>query len=138
MSNTQSTNLPPDLAAFGDSYAELFGEVPPLPKAKFEFSSEIDPSKLRLTESARAFYNKTFDTKTTQLMLFGMVLVMGVPAARDRAIAARRAGASWQELHQVTELASAAIALNPFNNGSAILNELRQQEEGRHNQEENK
>jgi len=139
MSDTQSTNLPADLAAFGDSYAELFGEVPPLPKAKFEFSSEIDPEGLRLAEQfrAHAFYNKTFDTKTTQLMLFGMLLVMGIPAARDRAHAARRAGASWQELHQVTELASAVIALGPFNNGSAILNELRKQEEG-HNQKENK
>ena len=130
MFDRQSTNLPPDLAAFDDSYAELFGEVPILPKAKFEFSSEIDPEGLRFAEQfhAHAFYNKTFDTKTTQLMLFGMLLVMGVSAARDRAIAARRAGASWQELHQVTELASAAMALGPFNNGSAILNELRQQE----------
>lgn len=139
MSDTHSTNLPPDLAAFGDSYAELFGEVPPLPKAKFEFSSQIDPEGLRLAEQfrAHAFYNKTFDTKTTQLMLFGMLLVMGVPAAKHHAIAARRAGATWQELHAITELASAAMALGPFNNGSAILNELRHQE-GKHNQQSNK
>jgi hypothetical protein len=33
-----SNQLPADLVAFRDSYAELFGSVPPLPSAKFEFS----------------------------------------------------------------------------------------------------
>jgi hypothetical protein len=32
--------LPEDLAAFRESYAKMFGFVPPLPAAKFQFSSE--------------------------------------------------------------------------------------------------
>lgn len=46
---TTNNQLPQDLAAFRDSYAELFGSVPPLPAAKFEFSGNIDPEALRAT-----------------------------------------------------------------------------------------
>lgn len=125
-----ATFLPPDLAAFRDSYATLFGSVPPLPAAKFEFSSDIDPEALRLAEQLRAhaFDSDVFDTKTTQLILFGMLLSQGVGAAKFHAIAARRAGATWEELHKVMELAAAVAALAPFNNGSALLNELRANE----------
>ena len=38
---------------FRNSYTEMFGEVPPLPKAKFEFSSDIDPEALLLVEKLR-------------------------------------------------------------------------------------
>lgn len=126
---TQS--LPPDLAAFQDSYASLFGSIPPLPAAKFEFSTDIDPEALRLVEQLRvhAFDSDVFDTKTTQLILFGMLIAQGAGAARFHAIAARRTGATWQELHKVMELAAAVAALSPFNNGSALLNELRTNEE---------
>lgn len=123
----QTDSLPPDLAALRDSYAELFGSVPPLPAAKFEFSADIAPEFLRLAEQLRAhaFYSDVFDVKTTQLILFGMLLVLGGGAARFHALAARRAGATWEEFHKVTELASVVAALGPLNNGSALLNELR-------------
>ena len=60
-----------EIDAFRNSYAEMFGEVPPLPKAKFEFSSDIDPEALILVEKLRAhaFYNDVFDMKTTQLII---------------------------------------------------------------------
>ncbi|MBD2772237.1 carboxymuconolactone decarboxylase family protein [Iningainema tapete] len=127
---TTNNQLPSDLAVFRNSYAELFGSVPPLPAAKFEFSGDVDPEALRLAEQLRAhaFYSDIFDTKTTQLMLFGMLLTSGAGAAKFHAIAARKAGATWEELHKVAELASAVVALGPLNNGSAILNELRTDE----------
>ena len=61
------SDLPPDLAGFRDSYAALFGVVPPLPAAKFAFSSTVDPEALRLSEQARAhaFTSDVFDVKTT-------------------------------------------------------------------------
>lgn len=97
---TTTDQLPQDLAAFRDSYAELFGFVPPLPAAKFEFSADIDPEALLLAEQLRthAFYPDVFDAKTTQLMLFGMLLALGVGAARFHALATRQAGANWEEL----------------------------------------
>ena len=47
------------------------------PAARFAFSGEMNPEFLRDAERLRgkAFYNKTFDMKTTQLILFGMLLV---------------------------------------------------------------
>ena len=123
---TVSNSLPPDLADFQESYVKLFGSIPPLPEAKFESVAQIDPESLRLAEQQRAhaFYSDVFDIKTTQLILFGMLLHAGVPAAKFHALAAHRAGASWEELQKVGELAAAAAASGPMNNVGAILKEL--------------
>jgi 4-carboxymuconolactone decarboxylase len=125
-------DLPDDLKQFRDSYVEMFGTLPPLPSGRFAFSGDVDPDTLRLWEQlrARAFYNDVFDMKTTQLILFGMLLVEhNQIAAQAHAAAARRAGASWEELHKVVELASATGALYPANQGSALLNGLREKDE---------
>jgi alkylhydroperoxidase/carboxymuconolactone decarboxylase family protein YurZ len=121
------------LAKFRESYVELFGSWPALPAGRFAFSGEVNPDFLRTAEElrAQAFYNKSFDVKTTQLILFGMLLVEhNQIAAQAHASAARRAGASWEELHTVVELATTTGALAPFNQGSALLNGLREKEEG--------
>jgi 4-carboxymuconolactone decarboxylase len=124
--------LPEDLAQFRDSYVELFGSLPSLPSARFEFSGEIDPDFLRTLEQLRAhaFYSDVFDVKTTHLILFGMLLVEHNAAAQMHALAARRAGASWQELHKVVELAATTGALSRGNQGSAMLKTLREKETG--------
>src|SRR5262245_13969670 len=117
-----------ELEKFRDSYVEMFGTLPPLPAGRFAFSGEMNPEFLRDAERlrAKAFYNKSFDMKTTQLILFGMLLVEhNQLGAQAHAAAARRAGASWDELHTVVELASATGALSPFNQGSAMLNGIR-------------
>ena len=124
--------LPDDLAKFRDTYVELFGMFPKLPRARFEISGEIDPEFLRLSEQLRAhaFYSDVFDPKTTHLILFGMLLIEHNPAAQMHALAARRAGASWQELHKVVELASATGSLAPANLGGGMLKDLRDKENG--------
>jgi hypothetical protein len=125
-----SDDLPDDLKKLRDSYVELFGSLPQLPAARFAFSGDTDPEALRLIERLRehAFYSDVFDVKMTNLILFGMLLVEHHPAAQMHALAARRAGASWQELHKVVELASATGALAPANQGSALLQALREKE----------
>jgi hypothetical protein len=122
--------LPSDLAKFRNTYVALFGVLPQLPAARFEFSGEVNPEFLRLSEQLRAhaFYSDVFDVKTTNLILFGMLLVEHHPAAQMHALAARRAGASWRELHKVVELASATGALAPANQGAALLQALREKE----------
>jgi 4-carboxymuconolactone decarboxylase len=125
--------LPEDLAKFRDTYVELFGTFPPLPSARFEFSGDVNPEFLRLSEKMRAhaFYSDVIDGKTTQLILFGMLLVehnqMG---AQAHATAARRLGASWEELHKVVELASTTGAFGPANQGGTLLKTLRDKEQG--------
>jgi 4-carboxymuconolactone decarboxylase len=129
---SQTDELPADLAQFRDSYVELFGTLPQLPAARFALSGEVNPEFLRLTEQLRAhaFYSDVFDVKTTHLILFGMLLVERNAAAQMHALAARRAGASWQELHKVIELASTTGALAPANQGGAMLKTLRDKETG--------
>jgi 4-carboxymuconolactone decarboxylase len=125
---------PADLARFRDTYVELFGTLPPLPSARFEFSGEVNPEFLRLSEKMRAhtFFSDVIDGKTTQLILFGMLLVehnqMGAMA---HAAAARRLGASWEELHKVMELAATTGALGPANQGTALLRDLRAKEQSK-------
>jgi 4-carboxymuconolactone decarboxylase len=131
---TEKEEREAELQKFRDGYVELFGSWPALPAGRFAFSGAVDPEFLRDAERlrAKAFYNKSFDVKTTQLMLFGMLLVEhNQIAAQQHAIAARRAGASWAELHTVVELATATGALYPFNQGSALLNGLKEKEEGK-------
>jgi alkylhydroperoxidase/carboxymuconolactone decarboxylase family protein YurZ len=122
--------LPEDLKKFRDTYVELFGTLPPLPAARFEFSGKTNPEFLRLAEAMRAhtFYSDVFDLKTTHLILFGMLLVEHNAAAQMHALAARRAGATWKELHKVVELASTTGALGPANQGSAMLKTLHDKE----------
>ena len=122
----EKDDTPVALAEFRDSYVKLFGSLPPLPAARFEFSGKINPEFLRRAEALRAhaFYSNVFNVKTTNLILFGMLLVEHNPAAQMHALAARRAGATWEELHKVVELASTTGALGPANQGSAMLKTL--------------
>ena len=131
---TDKKELDAEFQKFRDSYVELFGTLPALPAGRFAFSGDINPEFLRDAERlrAKAFFNKSFDMKTTQLILFGMLLVEhNQIAAQQHALAARRAGATWEELHTVLELATATGALYPFNQGSALLNGMREKEQGK-------
>lgn len=127
---TANKELQDELARFRDSYVELFGMLPPLPAARFEFSGDVNPEFLALSERLRAhtFYSEVFDIKTTHLILFGMLLVEHNQAAQMHALAARRAGATWEELHKVVELAAATKSLGPANQGSSMLKALRDKE----------
>ena len=130
---SEQKKLPADLEKFRDRYVELFGTLPPLPTARFAFSGEVNPEFLRVSEQLRAgaFYSKHIDVKTTQLILFGMLLAEHSPVgAQAHAAAARRAGASWEELHTVMELAAATGALWAANNGGAMLKTLKDKEQG--------
>ena len=128
---SKKKKLPADLAKFRDTYVNLFGTLPPLPASRFEFSGELNPEFLRLSEKMRAhaFYSDVIDGKTTQLILFGMLLVEHNPmGAQAHATAARRLGASWEELHKVVELAATTGAFGPANQGGTLLKNLRDKE----------
>src|SRR5262249_60823324 len=122
MMSDKKKELDPELAKFRDSYVEMFGQLPPLPGGRFAFSGDMNSEFLRDAERlrAKAFYNKTFDMKTTQLILFGMLLVAhNQIAAHAHASAARPAGAQWEELHTPVEPATATRALYPLTHRTA-------------------
>ena len=91
------------LAERGNVYQELLGFVPPRIEARLNVTGALDPAMLDLQEKIRGhgMYPKCFDIKTSQLMLFGMLLMDLNDAAPLHAIAARRAGASFSRAASV-------------------------------------
>lgn len=111
---------------YRDAYNELLGFVPPRIQARTDLLARVDPDLLAMQEKIRqhCMYPKCFDVKTAQLMLFGMLLVNLQDAARLHAIAAYRAGATFEELSAVVDLAFLFRGLSAANLGAEILQSI--------------
>lgn len=107
-------------------YRDLIGFVPPRIEARMAVTGALDPVLLDMQEKMRehAMYPKCFDVKTAQLMLFGMLLMDLSDATQLHAIAARRAGASWEEMQAVVSLCFLFRGLPAANRGAEILANL--------------
>ena len=107
-------------------YRELIGFVPPRIEARMAVTGALDSVLLDMQEKMRehAMYPKCFDVKTAQLMLFGMLLMDLSDATQLHAIAARRAGASWEEMQAVVSLCFLFRGLPAANRGAEILANL--------------
>jgi alkylhydroperoxidase/carboxymuconolactone decarboxylase family protein YurZ len=116
----------------GEIYKNLVGFVPPRIEARLAVTGALDPELLDLQERLRAhaMYPKCFDVKTAQLMLFGMLLMDLNDAATLHGIAARRAGATWEEMQAVVSLCFLFRGLSAANRGAEILANLAKREEG--------
>lgn len=112
--------------AYRDFYVPLIGFVPPRIQTRTDLLSRLDPELLAMQEEIRkhCMYPKCFDTKTAQLMLFGMLLVNLQDASRLHAIAAHRAGATFEELSAVVNLAYLFRGLSAANLGAEILQSI--------------
>lgn len=104
-------------------YIDLVGFVPPRIQARVAVTGAIDPEAFDISEQWRAhlMYPKCFDIKTAQLMLFGMLLTQLSDAAQLHAIAARKHGATWEELQAVVNLCFLFRGLSAANRGGEIL-----------------
>jgi 4-carboxymuconolactone decarboxylase len=111
-------------------YRELIGFVPPRIEARINVTGALDPTLLDLQERMRAhaMYPKCFNVKTAQLMLFGMLLMDMNDAAPLHGIAARRAGATWEEMQAVVSLAFLFRGLSAANRGAEILANIAKRE----------
>ena len=114
------------IQAYRDFYIELLGFVPPRIQARTDLLARVDPELLTMQEDLRrhCMYPKCFDVKTTQLMLFGMLLMNLQDAAKLHALAAYRAGATFEELTAVVNLAFLFRGLSAANVGAEILHSL--------------
>jgi 4-carboxymuconolactone decarboxylase len=117
---------PRELDEMRKAYVDLVGYVPPRIVARTDLLSRTDPEGLRLQEQMRKhfMYPACFDAKTVQLMLFGMLLMNLQDAAKIHATAARRAGATWDELGAVSSLAFLFRGLSAANVGAQMLQEI--------------
>ncbi|MDB5915407.1 MAG: carboxymuconolactone decarboxylase family protein [Ramlibacter sp.] len=104
-------------------YEELLGFLPPRIEARLSVTGALDPKMVDLQEQIRShgMYPKSFDVKTAQLMLFGMLLMDASDAAVLHAMAARKAGASWNELQDTVNLCFLFRGLSAANRGAEIM-----------------
>jgi alkylhydroperoxidase/carboxymuconolactone decarboxylase family protein YurZ len=111
-------------------YKDLIGFVPPRIEARINVTGALDPKLLDMQERMRAhaMYPKCFDVKTAQLMLFGMLLMDMNDAAPLHGIAARRAGATWEEMQAVVSLAFLFRGLSAANRGAELLANIAKRE----------
>lgn len=111
-------------------YQDLIGFLPPRIEARLNVTGSLDPTMLDLQERIRehGMYPASFDVKTAQLMLFGMLLMDASDAAVLHAIAARRAGASWEELQATVSLCFLFRGLSAANRGAEILANIARRE----------
>jgi alkylhydroperoxidase/carboxymuconolactone decarboxylase family protein YurZ len=117
---------PDEVEAYRSAYIDLIGFVPPRIQARTDLLARLDPEFLAMQEAirARGMYPACFDTKTSQLMLFGMLLVLLSDAAHLHARAAYRAGATWEEFNAVVNLAFLFRGLPAANLGAQIIQGL--------------
>lgn len=104
-------------------YVELLGFVPPRIQARTDLLARVDPELLAMQEELRrhCMYPECFDTKTSQLMLFAILLANLQDAAKLHALAAYRAGATFEELSAVVNLVFLFRGLSAANLGAEIL-----------------
>jgi len=104
-------------------YAELLGYVPPRIQARTDLLARVDPELLPMQEQMRrhCMYPDCFDTKTSQLILFAVLLTNLQDAARIHGLAAYRAGATFEELSAVVNLVFLFRGLSAANLGAEIL-----------------
>jgi hypothetical protein len=113
---------------YRDFYVELLGFVPPRIQARTDLLSRLDPDLLTMQEDLRrhCMYPDCFDTKTSQLFLFAILLTNLQDAAKLHALAAYRAGASFEELSAVVNFVFLFRGLSAANLGAEILQGLAQ------------
>lgn len=118
------------VAAYRDFYTDLIGFVPPRIMARTDLLGRLDPELLEMQERIRkhCMYPGCFDVKTTQLMLFGMLLMGPYDASKLHGIAARKAGANWEELSAMVNLAFLFRGLSAANYGAQVLQQIAQAE----------
>lgn len=107
-------------------YEELIGLTPPRIRERVKLGLEVDPELLDMVEKLRerVMYPACMDVKTAQLILFAVLLSHVAPAAEFHGRAARRAGASKEELHATAALAFLFRGLPAFNLGAEVINKI--------------
>ena len=112
-----------------DFYVELLGFVPPRIQARTDLLARVDPELLTMQEELRrhCMYPDCFDTKTSQLFLFSILLTNLQDAAKLHSLAAYRAGATFEELSAVVNFVFLFRGLSAANLGAEILQGIAKQ-----------
>jgi 4-carboxymuconolactone decarboxylase len=120
------TDRPETIEEYRATYEELVGFVPPRVQARFDSSADTRADVLLAQERLRnlVMYPEVLDQKTVQLVLFGILHAKLSDAATLHGLAARRAGATWEELQAVIDLAFLFTGFSAANRGPQVLQDI--------------
>lgn len=112
------------------AHADLTGFVLPRALVRTDLLSRLDPELLRMQQEIRrhCMHPGVFDTKTSQLMISGMLLMALRVADKNHGIAARRAGATWEEMQAVASMAYLFGGLSIANRAAEMTQEIAEME----------
>lgn len=117
-----------DITAIESSYRDLIGAVPASVAERIRIAEATNRSAsvIRIEELRRQLItNNPLDPKTAQLVHFAQLLALGEEqAAQLHASAAQLAGATFEELTGVIELALITAGMPAYSRGIAILGRL--------------
>jgi AhpD family alkylhydroperoxidase len=115
-----------DTTKISQGYEEMIGRVPPKVAKRLALSAEIDPDALARLEDLRADFleSRHIDPKAVQLIAFAILLTQTSDAAKFHGLAAMRAGASREELHDAAKIAFLFRGLAAFNHAGGVLEEV--------------
>lgn len=114
------------LEEYRAAYVDLIGFVPPRIRDRTDLLARIDPELLDMQEAMRklCMYPPEFDTKTAQLMIWGIMLTQLNAAAKLHAIGALRAGATIEELNAVVKLVFLFRGMSAANLGAELIQSI--------------
>jgi len=120
------TDRPETIEEYRATYEELVGFVPPRVQARFDSSADTRADVLLAQERLRnlVMYPEVLDQRTVQLVLFGILHAKLSDAATLHGLAARRAGATWEELQAVIDLAFLFTGFSAANRGPQVLQDI--------------
>ena len=116
-------------------YIDPFGELPPVPRERMETGAQLAPDYNLMQEEmrARALFSDVFDRKTSQLFALCLLSGKGGPGPYWHARAARRYGASWEELYKAVEISAFFNGFDALMNGGRAVGQVWKEE---HEEEE--
>ena len=109
-------------------YRELIGFVPPFAEARDAAALESMLRAMHEQIRLRALIPSEIDAKAAHLILLAMMLTEHGAVAAAQGIAARRAGASWDELRAMVGLAVLLYGLPAVNRGEECLTAVAERE----------
>lgn len=111
-------------------YLEPFGEMPPIPRDRLETGAQLAPELTLAAEEARknALFSDVFDYKTAQLFVVAIMAGSGSPGLPWHVRAARRYGASWDELYKAVEIAAFFKGFGALQEGGNVVGKLWKEE----------
>lgn len=107
-------------------YADMIGFLPPKIEQRLALSDSIDPDTLKLVEAWRlnALTPDALDAKTVQLICVTVLLAQKSAAAKNHMHAAKKAGATVEEVHACAALANLFSGIGAINHAGELIAEV--------------